>query len=432
MSPEQIKGERVDARSDLYSVAASLYEFVTGKSPFQGDNIHAIMTAHIKNDPTPPINIQPDLPEVLNDTILRGMATDPGRRFQSAGDFRIALKSVLQVLRDCPDTIYPAITGSCSTADPAFVETEEKTVVSPAGIKSPQPAFVKESPDPPHTQEKPEPHNSAGKPGNGKFTALIVIALILLLAAAGLTIGYFFPRVTNAGKEAGAGKTSEPVLPEEESKIVDFPDANNPPYESRPEEPVIGKAPGAGGAARPADPPAAVKKPEQKENIPPGNPPPPLLPASLLVKTDPGNVYIMLDGMQIGQTGDSGDLSYDGVAPGPHEILARVEGYTEAKQNLQFTSGEQQEAQLKLERLRGRLSVSVNVGNADIRIRGVGVLIDHSDKVTDMELPAGTYTVTAAKTGYRPATETVKVRAHTGNSVSIVLRAANNGRYRER
>ena len=129
MSPEQLRGERVDARSDLYSVAASLYEFVTGKSPFPGDSAHAIMAAHIKNDPVPPINIQPDLPKVLNDTIMRGMATDPNDRFQSADDFRSALKHVLQ--GDCPDATRMTIIGPGSTDTPKFAEPDKETVIDP-------------------------------------------------------------------------------------------------------------------------------------------------------------------------------------------------------------------------------------------------------------------------------------------------------------
>jgi serine/threonine-protein kinase len=94
MSPEQIQGSPdSDARSDLYSVGVSLYELLTGKRPFDGDNQFAILSAHLKNTPVPPIDLNPRLPRALNDVILLSVARDPNARFQSAGDFRNALAS---------------------------------------------------------------------------------------------------------------------------------------------------------------------------------------------------------------------------------------------------------------------------------------------------------------------------------------------------
>jgi len=172
MSPEQIKGEPVDARSDLYSVAASLYEFVTGKSPFQGDNAYSIMTAQIKNDLTPPIEIQPDMPKVLSDTIMQGMATDPNNRFQSADAFRNALKHVLQDLQDYSDVADKTIFISGAAAASAFAEPDEKTVLAPkpAGI-------IGEPPTPPHTEKKPTNNR-------GLYIALGAVAIAAVLAMA--------------------------------------------------------------------------------------------------------------------------------------------------------------------------------------------------------------------------------------------------------
>src|ERR1051326_7240962 len=96
MSPEQIQGAtNLDARSDLYSVGVSLYELVTGKRPFDGDSQFAIMSAHLKNAPTPPVEIDPSLPAALNDIILLSVAKDPGARFQGAAAFHHALTSIM-------------------------------------------------------------------------------------------------------------------------------------------------------------------------------------------------------------------------------------------------------------------------------------------------------------------------------------------------
>ena len=98
MSPEQTMGEPTDARSDLYSVGISLYEMVTGQRPFQGDSDFSIMTAQVKEEPKPPIELQPGLPPALNEIILMSIAKNPAQRFQSADALRNALANVRRTL----------------------------------------------------------------------------------------------------------------------------------------------------------------------------------------------------------------------------------------------------------------------------------------------------------------------------------------------
>jgi len=106
MSPEQIQGvQTLDARSDLYSVGVSLYELVTGKHPFDGDSQFAIMSAHLQQTPVPPIQLDPRLPQGLNDLILFSVNRDPGTRFQTADAFRNALVSVMGQQAAAPVTV---------------------------------------------------------------------------------------------------------------------------------------------------------------------------------------------------------------------------------------------------------------------------------------------------------------------------------------
>src|SRR5947208_2365726 len=96
MSPEQIKGEATDERSDLYSLGISLYEMVTGEKPFHGDSNFSIMAAHINQAPRPPIDVHPGLPKMVNDVILTSIAKAPEQRFQTADAFRNAIKQTLR------------------------------------------------------------------------------------------------------------------------------------------------------------------------------------------------------------------------------------------------------------------------------------------------------------------------------------------------
>lgn len=94
MSPEQILGQSVDARSDLYSIGISLYEMVTGQRPFRADSDYELMAAHVKEVPRHPLEIKPWLPSSLNEIILRTIAKAPADRFQSAEELRHALQMV--------------------------------------------------------------------------------------------------------------------------------------------------------------------------------------------------------------------------------------------------------------------------------------------------------------------------------------------------
>ncbi len=107
MSPEQIRGGTVDARSDIYSFGVTLYEMCTGRRPFQADTSFSVLNAQLNEQPQPPIEINPALSPALNSIILCAMAKDPGQRFQSAEAFRNALKASQEVQQEIPAAVPP-------------------------------------------------------------------------------------------------------------------------------------------------------------------------------------------------------------------------------------------------------------------------------------------------------------------------------------
>ena len=93
MSPEQVRGGTVDARSDIYSMGIVLYELLAGRRPFEADTTFSILNQQLNVLPQPPIEINPSLPPRMNEIILTALAKDPAARFQDADAFRAALKS---------------------------------------------------------------------------------------------------------------------------------------------------------------------------------------------------------------------------------------------------------------------------------------------------------------------------------------------------
>jgi serine/threonine protein kinase/outer membrane protein assembly factor BamD (BamD/ComL family) len=94
MSPEQAKGSRVDARSDLFSLGAMLYECVTGRPPFTGETAMEIRAQVIHIHPVAPSQVNPDVSPGLDALILKAIAKEPKARYQSAGDFRKDLRAL--------------------------------------------------------------------------------------------------------------------------------------------------------------------------------------------------------------------------------------------------------------------------------------------------------------------------------------------------
>jgi serine/threonine-protein kinase len=97
ISPEQVRGGRGDARSDIYSTGVMLYEMLTGIVPFSGPNPFIVMNDRLLNNPTPPREVDPTITPQLQEIIYRAMEREPKNRYQRAAEFAHDLKHPDQV-----------------------------------------------------------------------------------------------------------------------------------------------------------------------------------------------------------------------------------------------------------------------------------------------------------------------------------------------
>ncbi|MFD7911737.1 Stk1 family PASTA domain-containing Ser/Thr kinase [Streptomyces sp. NPDC059752] len=95
LSPEQAKGEQVDARSDLYSAGCLLYELLCVRPPFVGDSPVAVAYQHVREEPQPPSNFDPEITPEMDAIVLKALVKDPDYRYQSADEMRADIEACL-------------------------------------------------------------------------------------------------------------------------------------------------------------------------------------------------------------------------------------------------------------------------------------------------------------------------------------------------
>jgi serine/threonine-protein kinase len=179
LSPEQARGETVDARSDVYSTGCLFYELVTGVPPFQGDSPVAVAYQHVRENPVMPSARVPDLPRVIDSIVMKALAKNQLNRYQSAGDMRQDLQ---RALADQPVVAEAVMTDA------------ERT------------QFIARTPPSPIPLRRPdyEPVEEDNHRRTGLIWAAVVVALLLVIGVAAYAITFL-------GKDNGPKMVAVPA-----------------------------------------------------------------------------------------------------------------------------------------------------------------------------------------------------------------------------
>ncbi len=130
MSPEQVVGQAVDGRSDIFSLGVVLYEMLTGKTPFVGDNISAIMYQILNEEPIPPKAFNQNIPDSINYIILRTLAKHPDGRYQSAKELARDLRKYKTLEVPAPGEAPPPSTPMERRKTPRSALGDQTQVIS--------------------------------------------------------------------------------------------------------------------------------------------------------------------------------------------------------------------------------------------------------------------------------------------------------------
>ncbi|UNX54992.1 Stk1 family PASTA domain-containing Ser/Thr kinase [Georgenia sp. TF02-10] len=139
LSPEQARGEVVDARSDLYSTGCLLYELLTGQPPFSGDSAVAVAYQHVRETPKPPSAVTPDIPEVLDRVVLKALAKDREDRYADAAHMRADLLAAVRGGEVHAPSAASWAAGAAGTAatTPLAAATATRTLTPPPQAEPP-------------------------------------------------------------------------------------------------------------------------------------------------------------------------------------------------------------------------------------------------------------------------------------------------------
>ena len=394
-SPEQIRGEEVDERSDIYSIGIVAYEMLAGRPPFAAETDFALSLAHLEKPPPPLTPDIPDLDPQLEAAVMRALAKKPEERFAGAADFARAVNASA-IRGDAPEIVQEFIAG--------LHEAPAKTrrIEIGSGFRAPPsarpPAATAVEPDPGATLVAPrsapklvEPRAAAAKPleppprtAKRRLAAAILGGLAIALAG-GVGAWEFWP--------VGPSKAAALDIRTRPSGAMIYIDGKRSGT-----SPVSLKEIAPGSHHIKADLPG-YQPVSLSVSLEPGQSLPEklkLVPklAQLDIRTTPAGAAISIDGKPVGKS-----PAAQPIAQGKHLIVAALAGYHPKSLSVSVRPGQSLPVDLALEALLASLNIRTTPPGAAISIDGRAV----GNAPATQKIAPGQHVIQAALDGFKPA-----------------------------
>jgi eukaryotic-like serine/threonine-protein kinase len=406
MSPEQVRGLRLDGRSDLFSFGVVLYEMVTGEKPFHGDNVATIIYKIIHEDPTPPREVDAAIHPVLSAIISKALAKHPDTRYQTGADLARDLTNCKAptVAPTEPTVVLATAAPPAAAAPKARRDTRE---IVPAAAAKPA--------------GKPASSTKISLPGEGQVSLLAIIGGIVLLVIATVLGVIAYVRHSQAQQRAEL----EQRLQQLETSSSGPAAASSKPSPSGQEPTATASQPAPAAPTAAVNPSAASR---DNSTSPESGQPDSSTPASdglatgeLVLNTTPDGAQVQIDGK--GSPGWRTPYTAH-VAPGTHTVSFQLSGYAGETRVVELSAGGQAFVAASLKQQQAGISLQSDPP-------GASILLDGSDtsQVTPAQVTAspGNHVILLRKSGYGALTTTIHVTGKQSVSYSGPLPPLSKG-----
>jgi eukaryotic-like serine/threonine-protein kinase len=215
LSPEQVRGEEATPATDVYALGVVLYQFLTGRLPYEGSTLAELAVRQQNERPLPPSTYNDDVPEALGAAVLRALEGDPARRYASASEMSGGLQLGLQG----EDVTLPLGEGTAATnvlgSETATRHLDQTAQTEYRPAPSPTRRPVARAPQPPPVAPRPaQPQQKRSAFSRFARFVLALVALVLIAAAVAAGVIYTTDKATGVKVKEVTGDTIEKVVDE--------------------------------------------------------------------------------------------------------------------------------------------------------------------------------------------------------------------------